>query len=399
MKKYRNPLAFISFLVCMAAVLPFASGKYLSSVGASGPAYAGEKRVAPTAVAEDAGTDGPTATAADVEERQGRKSLLSAYGKLPLSFEANRGQTDRNVKFMARGSGYNFFLTPEEVVLLLTKHEPRAGDEGAAGEGGPRGSAGSKVVSRTVLRMRFLGAEESPAVAGLDEAANRTNYYIGNDPRKWQAGIANYRKVKYTGLYKGVDAIFYGKQSQLEYDFVVAPGADPGVIALEVTGADSVVVDASGELVLDTPGGEIRQPKPFIYQEIDGARKEVTGGYVVRNNNQVGFRLGEYDRTRELVIDPELIWSTYLGGVEGDVPATVGLDPSGDVYVAGTAISPDFPAGSISGEVFQAGRGDLYYEDAFVTKINATATQIIYSTFIGGVYGDDAYDMAVDPGG
>ena len=176
----------------------------------------------------------------------------AAYGKLPLYFEANKGQTDEQVRFLARGSRSTLFLTPSEAVLAFTH----------------RG------VSRTVLRMTFIGANPEPSVVGAEELPGKANYFIGSDPVKWRTNVSTYAKVRYKNVYPGIDLIYYGNQRQLEYDFVVSPGADPRRIRLGFQGADKLEVDAQGDLVLHTATGVIRQRKPVVYQEVEGLRRE-----------------------------------------------------------------------------------------------------------------------------
>ncbi len=231
--------------------------------------------------------------------------LNEAYGQLPLSFEANLGQTDPQVDFISRGSGYTLFLTPREAVLALR-----------AASASPMTADGRKdhESAAAVLRMKFVGSEAKPRVAAQEELPGKVNYLIGNDPRQWRTGISTYAKVAYQNLYPGVDLVYYGNQRQLEYDFVVHPGTDPDIIALSFEGADQLKVDAQGELVLHTRGGEIRQRKPLIYQEVDGVRHEVAGSYKLKDRNTVGFQLADYDASRPLVIDPVLVYSTFLGG-------------------------------------------------------------------------------------
>jgi len=186
-----------------------------------------------------------TAASATVNETK----LADAYGKLPLSFEANQGQTDRRVKFLSRGSGYALFLTGDEAVLALKKGNPERKQSAAVPP-----AAGKHVSSETTdfLRMRLLGASPAVLVSGVDERAGKSNYFVGNDPAKWQTNVPTYAKVKYEEVYPGINLIYYGNQRQLEYDFVVAPGADPKEIRLRFHGTKSLAIDERGALVLET---------------------------------------------------------------------------------------------------------------------------------------------------
>src|SRR5207249_6336338 len=193
--------------------------------------------------------------------------VSETYGKLPLHFEANQGQTHQDVRFLARGPGYSLYLTAGEAVLVLTKPNPDATQARA---------------TPVVVRMSLVGAAPKPPVSGLDELPGKANYLIGKDPAKWRTNVPTYAKVHYREVYPGIDLVYYGNQRQLEYDFVVAPGADPNKIVLGFNGADKLKIDARGDLVLHARGGAIHQKKPVIYQEIDGARTDIDGAYVLK---------------------------------------------------------------------------------------------------------------------
>jgi hypothetical protein len=235
--------------------------------------------------------------AAGVEAR-----AQASYGQLPLSFEANQGQTDSQVKFLAHGPGYALFLTQSEAVLSLKKLQASK----AAGKPAP-----SEPAAGTVLRMRLAGANPAPRIAGRDALPGKVNYLRGKDPARWHTGIPTYAKVAYAEVYPGVDLVYYGNPRQLEYDFIVAPGADPRRITLDFAGVEKLDLAASGELVLHASGGEVRLPAPVVYQERQGVRQPVTGRYVLKGPQQVGFELAAYDTSQPLVIDPVLVYSTY----------------------------------------------------------------------------------------
>ncbi len=247
--------------------------------------------------------------------------VAANYGKLPLIFEANRGQTDARVKFLSRGRGYTLFLTESEAVLSL---------RGAEGKG-------------RVLRVKLLGAKAEPKMTGLDRLPGVSNYFLGRDRSKWRTGVPHYAKVGYEGVYPGIDLVFYGtNQRQLEYDFIVQPGADPARIRLAIEGAKRLEIDGSGDLVAHLPGGEVRFKKPVIYQEADGAKRPVAGGYVLKDG-RVTFEIAAYDRTKPLVIDPVLAYSTYLGGTNVEVGWGLAVDATGSAYVTGDTRSTNFP--------------------------------------------------------
>ena len=211
-----------------------------------------------------------------------------SYGKLPLSFEVNQGQSDERVKFLARGQGYSLFLTPAEAVLSLR----------------------APAHQRSLPRSCACGSSartRHPELTGLDPLPGTSNYFIGNDPERWQRDVPHYARVKYAGVYPGIDLVYYGNQRQLEYDLVVAPGADPARIALAFDGVRTLSLDPHGNLVLETSQGDLVQHKPVIYQDIGGTRQQVDGRYVLRATHRVGFQVARYDTTRPLVIDPVLV--------------------------------------------------------------------------------------------
>ena len=306
------------------------------------------------------------------------REVSKLFGQLPLSFEVNQGQTDPRVKFFSRGNGYSMFLTSGEAVLALRPQASRSADS----------------ASQAVLRMTLVGANPSPRVSGLDELPGKINYLAGPDQRQWRTNVPAYAKVSYRAIYPGVDLVYYGNGHHLEYDFIVAPGADPRTIALRFEGARDVVIEESGDLVLRVDDTEIRQPKPVIYQEIDGARQTIDGHYVMLSKDHVGFEVARYDSTWPLVIDPILIYSTYLGGsaVDFGQGVAVAVDDDGDTYVTGFTNSPNFPT---TPGAFQT----INQIDAFVTKLNRTGSALVYSTFLGGAGTDFGAGIAVDRDG
>ena len=317
--------------------------------------------------------------------------IAENYGKLPLHFEPNLGQTDQSVSFFARGKGYGIFLQDRSATLVLSDRK-KLSDKGQT----------------AVLKMNVVGANATDGT-GSDELRGKTNYFIDNDPTNWQTDVPNFGKVKFEKVYDGIDLVYYGNQRRLEYDFVVAPNADTQKIKLNFEGAKSVKIDeSSGDLLLETALGTIRQHKPFAYQEIDGERREIAAVYSIENSktkNQelktITFKLADYDRSKALVIDPILAYSSYLGGDRSDYGTDIAVDADGNAYVAGYTISVNFPItpGGLKTALLPI-TSSVYGFDAFVSKINATGTGLFYSTYLGTNQGSDsAGGIAVDAAG
>ncbi len=326
----------------------------------------------------------------------GRLKLAESYGKLPLSFEANQGQTDSRVRFLSRGNGYSLFLTPTEAVLTL-RGPAEAGSSGFHAAPGPAERAALPPNGGAVLRMKLLGSNPAPRATGLEELPGKSNYFIGNDPKQWRTGVPNYGKVRFESVYPGVDLVYYGNQRQLEYDFVVAPGADPSAITLGFAGAERLEIDSQGELALQTSAGEVRWHKPVVYQEVGGVRQMVDGHYVRKGKEAVGFEVASYDPRHALIIDPVLIYSTYLGGSSGpEYGRGIAADSSGNAYVTGITQSADFPIFPNPGAFQPALNG---FQNAFVTKLNAAGSALVYSTYLGGSGFDEGNGIAVDSSG
>jgi hypothetical protein len=338
----------------------------------------------PTAAAEPAGT---------------------TFNRLPLRFELNAGQTDSEVLFTARGRDGTVFLTQGEAVFQWRMADGRWRDETT--------DLKSQISNPklAVLRMKLVGANLSPQVEGLEELPGKTNYFLGNDPSRWRTGVPGYAKVKYEDVYSGIDLIYYGNEDgQLEYDFIVEPGADPSQIALSVEGAEGIEIDDRGDLIMHTAIGHLRQHAPRIYQEVNSSRREIAGRYKllepqspIRNpqsairNQRVGFELAAYDPSQPLVIDPVLVYATYLGGAAGNFDAgyDIAVDAAGNAYICGVTESSDFP---ITSGRRPFGRTLNGSSDAFVTKLSPTGS-LIYSTFFGGSGDDDGKALALDDSG
>ena len=323
-----------------------------------------------------------------------RSEAAAKYGQIPLAFEANQGQTDAQVRFLAHGEGYGLFLTSDAAIIQLQAQADRS-------------------VTPTAIRMQFLGANRAASILGAERQPGVANYFIGNDPRKWHTGVPTYGKVNYGEIFPGIDLVFYGNQRQLEYDFVIKPGADPAHIAWSIEGA-SPHLDKDGSMELDTTAAPVRLLKPMAYQMIDGKRQSVASAYAIAGTN-VRLTLGEYDHSRALVIDPILSYFSYLGGTGADFignanpgnvgsagpepTQAVGIDSLGDLYVGGSTTSTDFPVASpLLPKTTKTNTSETW---AFVSKFSPDGSELLYSTYLGGSTGgnDAVYALAVDASG
>jgi|CXWL01.1.fsa_nt_gi hypothetical protein len=338
---------------------------------------------------------------------------------MPLQFEANHGQVDGAVKFISRGSGYTLFLTPTESVMVLQQRETSSPTNDIRD---PLATTEPALIKQSVVRMKLEGANPSPAIDGMEQLPGIVNYFIGNDPKKWRTKIQTYAKVQYKEAYPGIDLAYYGNQGKLEYDFIVAPGADPSQIKLAFEGASDIRVADSGDLVLTTALGDVRVQKPIVYQvEADGHKTLVAGNYLVSPNTSkgVGIQLAAYDHRKPVVIDPVLNYLTYLGGKQSDHNPSIAVDGGGNAYIAGETLSLDFPttAGSYD-PTFNANPScpgitvtntscpDVAFPsvslnaDIFVAKLNPTATGLTYVTYLGGTgYEAGLPSIAIDLSG
>jgi len=323
-------------------------------------------------------------------EQRGR--VRASLDALPLAFEANQGQTDPQVKFTARGNGYSVFLTASDTVFAITSAKHSAAPSRIPGTHSQPRSA--EKVQSGAIDMRLVGGNLKPEIAAGNEVPGVINYYTGNDPKNWHTGVKQYSSVSYRDVYPGVSMVFHGAQRQLEFDFVVSPGADPKTIGLGFKGAQKLATDASGNLVLASSAGDVVLHKPVAYQEKDGKREIVDAAFQVKSGNEVGLNLGAYDRGQELVIDPSLSYSTYLGGTAEDDAYAIAIDGSGNAYVTGQTKSTNFP--TVAGAYFSTNKGGF---DVFVSKIAANGSSLVYSTYIGGSLDDSGNAIAVDGSG
>ena len=286
--------------------------------------------------------------------------VTAGYGQVPLSFEANHGQAQEPVKFLARGTNATLYLLPDEAALEVQQAENKT----------------------ALVKMKLVGANKQPQLQGQEELPGKSNYFSGNKPNGWKTNIPTYQRVKYSQVYEGIDLVYYGNQQQLEYDFIVQPSADPGAIKLRLEGAEQISLNAQGELVLTTAAGEVKQRKPVIYQEVNGSRQEIEGNYVLTEACEVQFAVGPYDHHQPLVIDPVISYTTFFG----TLPATaIAVDKEGNAVVAGRiAATPG---------AYQSG------SEQSVAKLNASGTAVLFSATFNAGDGGQINDLALDAQG
>ena len=367
---------------------------------------------------------GVTAAGAAVGRKLQRSGATGVrYAALPLAFEQNRGQAPQAVKFLARGSGFTVFFTKHGATLSLERSAGKSqglssaiGMRHAAAQSRRHGKRRRGCASRyggkvrkDILQLRWVGAKAAPQVAGAEKQAGRSNYLLGNDPTKWVKAVPAFSKVAYRGLYPGVDLVYYGNHRELEFDLKVAPGAGLGAVRLQIAGekrpAAKARVDSAGDLVVPTRAGDVRFRKPVAYQpDGNSGRHSVAASYVIAKGGAIGFVVSGYDRSKPLVIDPVLSYSTYLGGSDYNYATGIAVDASGYTYITGYSSSVDFPvSGGVQG-VFAGGSCNTEVNttpcfDAFVAKLNPQGTGLVYSTYLGGTGDDEGVRIAVDTSG
>ena len=322
----------------------------------------------------------PDATTRASTDSAGFERALNAFARIPLAFVENRGQTDSSVYFYAQGRRYAFYLTPEEVLLSFAREQPGPG---------------------TAIALRFVGRNLQSIPEGAELAPGEINDFRGADPTKWRTHLQRYGQVVYRNLWPGVDLRLYEDAGMLKYEFRVRPGARAGDIQLAYAGADGVSLDDSGALLIKTAAGVLRDSAPTAYQEIDGRRVPVQSRYLLRQadgrERHFGFDVdGSYRDDRDLIIDPALEYATFLGGSSHEIGAGIAVDGAGNSYIVGTTQSPDFPT---TAGAFRRVGATSNVSDVFVTKLNATGTALVYSTFIGGSDFDWGRRIAIDASG
>jgi hypothetical protein len=294
----------------------------------------------------------------------------AALSRLPLRFEANRGQWRPPVQYAARGGGYDLWFTAQGPSLRF---------------------GGSQAID-----ISLVNGNPQPVIEGLDALKVHTNYMVGARAN-WHTDVPNFARVEYWQAYPGVDVIYYGSHDQLEYDFVLAPGADPGLIHMRFSGGGRLRVTRDGDLVLESPSGRMTQKRPLIYQESAGGRREIGGRYVLLARDTVGLKVDGYDKRRKLVIDPILAYATYLGGTLQDQINAVQLTSNGHLYMVGQTATQDIQAINGAYDNNNFGLIDIFL--AIVDTTKAGGDQLIYFSYLGGSSDDIPLAVAVDGNG
>ncbi len=313
-----------------------------------------------------------------------RPQFASAYGKLPVTFEINQGQASGKAKFIARGQGYSAFLTAGGMVLSLRPSRVAPSQASSSAPNLPPQSQ-----KNTLLQFNLLGAAQNPSVVGEDLRPGRVNYFFGKDPKRWHTNVPTYGRVRYKNVYPGIDLVYHGNAQQLEYDFEVSRGSNPNLIQFEINGASDVRLDSDGNLTVRISGGELKFQSPVVYQTSNGLHTPVSGKYVVKDSAHIGFAIDQYDPSEPLVIDPVLIYSTYLGGSGTEYATGIAVDGSGSVYVGGYTDSTDFTLSTL-------GSPSVGLDHVFVVKLDPTGSTLVYADYLGGENADYGYALALD---
>ncbi|MGA9307972.1 MAG: SBBP repeat-containing protein, partial [Candidatus Sulfotelmatobacter sp.] len=354
----------------------------------------GSHRYAHKSVAQlPASSQSPELSGLSLKSKSESRAIL---GQLPLIFEPNQGQADPQVKFLAHGAGYSLFLDANSAVLAMQTAPSSSSSSASAAQS-----------SEQFVRMKLVGANSAAALAGADALPGKSNYMIGKDSQKWHSGIPQFGGVHYAGVYPGIDLLFYGNQGHLEYDFRVAPGANAAQAELEFDGTSKLKLKVSrGDLILTGKNdGGLRLRAPQVYQRDGDRHLPVTGRFVLRAANRVGFEIGPYDRSRELIIDPLLDFSTYFGGNGTETSPSVAVNGNGNIYIVGStqgSLASSFPDATTTTQTLI---GPLTLTDTspshiFVAEINPSQPpSVLYETFIGGTGSDSSVGIGVDAGG
>jgi len=381
--------------VCMVRGHVLAAGLTLLGAGCAVLGWnSRSQRGVPTSTPVIAGQFGAVPTSASETPAQATKDAQiranSLFAGLPLRFEPNQGQgnldsTDPRARFVARGSGYSLFLGTQGAILSLVSR----GQHTSSKNEGAHSSA--RVDS---IEMKLAGANPAASLIASDPLPGKSNYFLGNDPAKWRTSVPQFSRVRYENIYPGINLVFYGNQGRLEYDFQVAPGADPAQAELEFQGAKNLQL-SDGALVIHTRDGSVRLNAPVLYQEIEGRKQPVEGKFVLRGANRAGFAVASYDRSRELIIDPILSFSTYFGGTGDEHATSVAVDGSFNIYLTGSTTSPNLPAVGTY-QTLLSGAGPNVYVAKITPPLGSVAAVLDYVTYLGGTGSDTPVGIKVD---
>lgn len=305
-------------------------------------------------------------------------SVNDIQGLRPLRFMPNAGQIqEQSVRFSVKNDDHAIFFTPSEVVFSFAR--PVKDDDATS----------------DVLRLDFVGANPTPEIEGLSQLPGAINIFRGNAPAQWQVGVPTYETIAYRQLYPGIDLVYSGETGALKSEFIVSPQANPARIRLAYTGARELNLRDDGALVLITAHGELVEAAPVVYQEIEGRRVDVAAAYQLLPNQQVNFRLDAYNPNYPLIIDPIIVYGSYLGGGATERGNAIAIDDAKNIYVVGTTVSDDFPVANAFDDTYDGGTNG----DVFVAKLDATGTTLIYATYLGGSADDLGYGVAADAAG
>ena len=326
------------------------------------------------------------------------KTIANTFGKLPLYFEPNYGQSDGNVKFLSRGSGYTVFFNSTGLVLALRSPSSDSDSNSNPDAKQPRRDSSSP----TTVEMQLLQSNPAADITGINELTGKVNYIKGNSPKLWIRQIPTFQSIKYSNIYPGINTFYHGNKGHLEFDFEVLPGASPNSILLKLNGINNVEINGDGNLILKTSVGDIALMRPLAYQLSGSGRTIISSRYILYSGNRIGFEIGRYDTRKSLIIDPVLTYSTYLGGSHYDSGSAIAVDSLGSAYVTGTTNSNDFPSSVGSLDPSCGGAGSIcsdFDSDVFVTKLSPDGSTLIYSTYIGGTSVDSGKGIAIDGSG
>jgi hypothetical protein len=314
-----------------------------------------------------------------------------------LKFVENDGQTADSVRFVSHGSGYELLLMQQDAVLALSPARRLDLSPTRRSAFFRERHASRRKSNPSYLRVHLVNSNPGSKIAGMDSAPGRVDYFLGGDPAKWRTNVPAFARVKYANVYPGIDLVFYGNQRQIEYDFIVAPGADPKAIDLNLEGARNLRVNARGDLLVHMSDGDVEFRKPFAYQESRGERHEVSSSFALSADHRVSFEVASYDSSKPLIIDPVLAYSTYLGGESDDSGQAIAVDAAGNFVVVGSTLSLQFP--TTSGAFSQSPLATNANGLVFVTKFDPTGTEALYSSYVGGTGGDFGFAVALDATG